>query len=114
MQGIDSFIKELKIGLKKYFPGKDIQYLIKTTRSLKAHILLEKEVFIAVRYNARNERTDFALIYKKQRVLGYDNLKQWHFHPYDEPNSHIPCEKPSIEEVFSQMKNVMDTLFEKE
>jgi hypothetical protein len=58
----------------------------------------KEELFIAVRYNARNERMDFALIRDGKRVFGYDNLKEWHCHPSADPSQHIPCAKPSVDQ----------------
>lgn len=66
---------------------------------------------MAVRYNARNERTDFALIKNNRRIIGYDNLKQWHYHPYEDPSKHIPCEKPSINTIFYEIRKVVDFLY---
>jgi hypothetical protein len=72
--------------------------------SLKVNIHLETNNFISIRYNARNGRMDFALISNNQRIFGYDNLKTWHYHPYEDPLSHVPCDPPSIDKILSDTK----------
>src|SRR6266446_8239104 len=52
-------------------------------------------------------RTDFALIRNEQRIFGYDNLGGWHRHPAEDPRSHIPCDKPSVEQVFHYIKSLV-------
>jgi hypothetical protein len=71
------------------------------------NVILKKGVFIAVRYNARNGRKDFALIEDDKRVFGYDNLKNWHHHPFHCPESHIKCEEPSIKKAFMEIQAII-------
>ena len=78
---VQEFLVELDLGLKKHFPSHEVEIFLHTPKSFKANVLLSEGIFIAVRYNARNERTDFVLIKNKQRIFGYDNLKHWHYHP---------------------------------
>ena len=101
---METFLKNLKKSLKKNFSGYRIEYLIKTLQSLKANIYLEESYFIAVRYNARNGRVDIALICDNQRIFGYDNLKVWHLHPYEDPSRHDPCEPPPMDKILSDTK----------
>jgi hypothetical protein len=103
---INAFLSEIKTSLRKHFPEYRIDFLIRTNKSLKANIYIEDNLFIALRYNARNERIDFALIKNNQRIFGYDNLKEWHYHPYENPSNHIHCERPSIEKIISDIKKV--------
>jgi hypothetical protein len=105
-QNVDTFLSEIEASLKKHFKNFRCEILFKTPKSLKANIILDKDLFIAVRYNARNERTDFALIHNNQRIFGYDNLKHWHYHPFKNPSRHISCDKPSINKIISDIKEV--------
>ncbi len=105
---METFLKNLKKSLKKNFPGYRIEYLIRTFQSLKANIHLEENYFISIRYNARNERIDVALISNNRRIFGYDNLKKWHFHPYENPPTHVPCQIPSIDKILSDTKKYYD------
>ena len=106
IHNVDVFLSEVKNSLIKHFTEYRFEVLIKTPLSLIANIHIGKELFIAVRYNARNERVDFALIHNKQRTFGYDNLKEWHFHPVENPEDHISCEKPSVDEIISKIKEI--------
>lgn len=103
---VDDFLSDINSSVEKHFSKYRFEILLNTPRSLKANIHIAENLFIAVRYNARNERMDFALIHNKQRIFGYDNLKEWHYHPVENPEGHIPCEKPSIDEVISKIKEV--------
>ena len=71
---------------------------------MKARVYLDDNCFISLRYNARNNRVDVALIKDERRIFGYDNLKQWHLHPYENPSDHIHCRRPSIEKMISDTK----------
>lgn len=107
---VDAFLEKIKASLKRYFSNYKIEFLIKTPRSLKANIFLESNLFIAVRYNARNKRMDFALILDDLRIFGYDNLKEWHYHPFGRESDHIPCEKPSIEKIIYEINEVYNSV----
>lgn len=108
MKGLDveAFLSQLRSSLEKNFTGYRIEPIFKTPKSFKANVYLGNDLFIAVRYNARNERTDFALIRNDKRIFGYDNLKEWHYHPFEEPENHIPCEKPSIARIISEIQKI--------
>jgi hypothetical protein len=53
---------------------------------------------------------DFALIHHRERVFGYDNLKEWHYHPFESPEKHIPCEEPALEKIIEEIKKVLEML----
>ncbi len=101
---VEAFLSEITSSLRKHFTEYKIEFLLRTPKSLKCNIYFVASLFIAVRYNARNERIDFALIQNNQRIFGYDNLKEWHCHPYENPSAHIPCDKPSIDKIISDIR----------
>jgi hypothetical protein len=105
---VNEFVAELETSISKHFSSFRFIVLLQTFNSYKAHIVLNEGCLISARYNTRNERTDFALILNQQRIFGYDNLKSWHYHPYSDPSQHIPCSKPTIDQVISEMKAVFD------
>lgn len=110
ISSVDTFILEVEASLKSHFDGYKIVFLIRTPKSVKANIYLCEKVFISFRYNARNGRTDFALIQNEQRVFGYDNLKTWHCHPYTNPSKHVACSNPSTNKIISDIKHVYNSL----
>ena len=52
------------------------------------------------------------MIYQDQRAFGHDNLKTWHVHPFNASNTHLPCEEPSMEQIFIEMNGIRDRLTE--
>lgn len=100
---VETFLAEISASLTRLYPSYTLEFLLRTPKSLKANVHLRERLFIAVRYNARNGRMDFALIRDGKRVFGYDNLKEWHCHPSADPSRHIPCEKPSVDQVISEI-----------
>lgn len=111
MQKIESFVDELERLRDKYFPGRNLKYLIRTPRSLKADIQISNDTFISIRYNSINGRKDFALIHKRQRTFGYDNLKTWHVHPFNSPGIHQSCNaEPAMNQIFIEIRDIYETL----
>ena len=107
MQDVETFLEELQSATDAYFPDASIQFILKTSKSLKVNVLLKKGAFIAARYNARNGRKDVAVIENDKRIFGYDNLKSWHHHPLHDPESHIQCEEPSMKKVLMEIQAVL-------
>lgn len=65
---------------------------------LKIRIKLRENIFIDIYFNAENDRKDFALIYNNERIFGYDNLKEWHMHP---------CEEPTLKQIFKEISEII-------
>lgn len=107
---VKEFQKEVESALKTNALPFRIQIIIQSPRSFKANFHLYDDVFIAVRYNTRNARMDFALIQNQERIFGFDNLKEWHYHPFENPEQHILCEQPAIEQIIAQIKSVLNKL----
>lgn len=106
---IEDFKNELGMYCKRYFPEAAARVEELLSCYIKLRILISPDLFIAIRYNAQNGRQDFQLIYRGERVFGIDNLKQWHYHPPENPEAHVPCLEPSLEEVFCKVKEVVET-----
>ena len=85
MESVDTFFESIKKAACQYFSNSSIKYILRTDKSLKLNIQIEEDIFIAIRYNSRNGRKDFALISQNNRIFGYDNLKTWHYHPVSNP-----------------------------
>lgn len=64
--------------------------------SLRDHLI--DDTFIEVFANVLTEKVAFALILDQRRINGKDNAKiGWHVHPWDDPNTHHPCDPVSFE-----------------
>lgn len=107
---VDGFFEVVEVELKKRFASYKTEILLQSEKSLKANFRFSSKLFLAVRYNSRNGRMDFALIKNNRRIFGYDNLKQWHVHPYENPDEHVPCEKPGIDKIIADVKSITDKI----
>ncbi|MBZ0191452.1 MAG: hypothetical protein K8F34_07135 [Candidatus Kuenenia stuttgartiensis] len=94
--------------LEKYFPSIRIDSKEKRGIILEVRAHIDEATFIVVYANAITGKRSFALISKGERIIGYDNYKFWHYHPPGEPNSHIPCDEPSIESIILEFKAVQE------
>lgn len=103
-----SFLAEITSLLKIHFEDFNFEVIFKTQKSLKINVHLALNIFVAIRYNSRNGRMDFALIHNDKRIFGYDNLKEWHYHPYENPSEHIPCIKPTLEKIIMDIKKIYE------
>ena len=56
-------------------------------------IFLKDDVFVDAFYNEATGKTSFALIKNSQRIFGADNTGEWHWHPFDSPDSHLSSNK---------------------
>ena len=79
---IDAFYHELSRWQNELFPTATVTITTHLAAYLKLNIEITADTFIAIRFNAENSRQDFALIHQHQRIFGYDNLRQWHYHPF--------------------------------
>ena len=77
---------------------------------LRVRTAISKESFVDVYFNEETQRTDYALIHKGERVYGVDNLKGWHYHPFQAVEQHLPCPEPSAREVFEEMRVIVEAL----
>ena len=94
--------------LEKYFPSIRIESKEKRGIILEVRAPIDEVTFIVVYANAITGKRSFALISKGERIIGYDNYKFWHYHPPGEPNSHIPCDEPSIESIILEFKAIQE------
>ncbi|MFH1634162.1 MAG: hypothetical protein ABIG63_09145 [Chloroflexota bacterium] len=100
---IDEFEIILREAVAHHLP--EASFRVRKQRSiiLRGTISINDETFIQVYFNALTEKTSYALIYKRERVMGYDNYRFWHCHPMGESQKHIPCEEPTIVEAIAKI-----------
>jgi len=107
-------IKEFKDRLKKnaddFFHQKNIQIVEKRGIIIETRINFNENVFLEIYFNSLNQKTSYALISNSIRIFGCDNYKFWHVHPFNKSTEHIECQEPSMEELFSENKNHIQTL----
>ncbi|MGI9861845.1 hypothetical protein SDD30_10760 [Moorella naiadis] len=73
---------------------------------VKGKIELKDDGFLKVYYNERTGTLAFALINEEKRVWGIDrdNLRGWHCHPFDEPESHQTITAQSLLDIINEVE----------
>jgi hypothetical protein len=101
-----AFQRALERALQTYAPLAKVTIEVKRDITLISRVIVDDETFIAVYYNALSEKTSFALIHNGQRVVGYDNYRFCHYHPPNAPNTHRPCDKPTVSDAIETLIEV--------
>lgn len=79
---------------------------------LKGRASLDKNRFLQIYFNGLTGTTAFALVEKEKRIWGidYDNLRGWHLHPLENPETHSEITPKTIEEIISFVSEVWTEL----
>ncbi len=109
-ENIDDFTEELKALSHEYLPESKIETIYKRTGKVSLRIIITTSFFIDVYANIESNRYDFSLIKDNQRILGYDNLESWHYHPLNKQDDHIVITEPSLNFIFNEIINVIHRL----
>ena len=112
-QELDNFVIRLQTEALQRWKDVPVVVLNRRVNFLKARIAVEKRLFIDVYYNVMNGRLSFALILEGERVFGYDKVKTWHRHPFEDSSQHVLCAEPTLGQVFSEMAKVISTSIER-
>ncbi len=76
-----------------------------TSAAINIRLSLSAGGFIDAFHNEQTGTTAFTLIHQDQRVFGADNTGEWHIHPFDNPDLHIPIHKAmSFDEFISEIE----------
>jgi len=65
-----------------------IEILLLDEPVTKIKAIINAHTFINIFYNAESEKYSFALIKNNKRIFGVDNTRNWHIHPFENPDSH--------------------------
>ena len=107
---IEDFRKLIILAAKHNFPDANILLAEKRDITLEARIRITEKIIVEVYYNSLTDKKSLSLIKENQRIMGYDSYKYWHIHPRDNVTSHVPCQEPSIERIFEEMKEIILSL----
>lgn len=79
---------------------------------LKGRVILKKSRFLQIFFNELTGTTAFALIEKDKRIWGidYDNMRGWHLHPQENPETHLEITPKTIEEIIDDISQVWTNL----
>ena len=94
---LEGFESAFRAAVAAAFPSASVERVHWTIIAIKLRADLNEHRFIDVFFNARNRRTDLAVIERGERIFGYDNLGGWHRHPRRTPERHKACAEPSLE-----------------
>lgn len=68
--------------------------------------------FIEIFFNSETDKHSFALIKNDRRIYGVDNTKDWHIHPFESPNAHVPSQPTSFKEFIKALEDSKNKWFE--
>ena len=75
---------------------------------LKSRLFIETDVFIDVFFNSMTGTISYTVVKNRSRIFGIDmdNIRGWHEHSLEHPDTHAPCKPVTFKEFYSQvMKN---------
>ena len=107
MISLDALRDQLCDLFKKQFP--DSEFTINERRStiLEIRIFFTPDLFMESYFNSITGKKSFALVESGKRIWGYDNYRYWHHHPIENPESHIPCNEPSLRKIVDEVQKVI-------
>lgn len=80
----------------------EIQLLDEPVVKIKA--LLGTNTFINIFYNAETLKYSFVLVRNNKRIFGIDNTKNWHTHPFENPESHLETTEMSLADFIKMLE----------
>jgi hypothetical protein len=105
---IDSFVEELSRLCLQYFPTARLETVYHRSAMASLRLIITPHLFIDIYCNTRTARFDFSLIQDSVRIFGYDNLQSWHHHPFENPDTHVDCLEPTLEQMVSEIALLVD------
>lgn len=75
---------------------------------LNGRVILKKNRFLQVYFNELTGTIAFALIEDEKRLWGidFDNIRGWHLHPLENPESHSNINPMTVEEIINSLINI--------
>ena len=92
---------------KNQFPHAEFFISERRSAILEIRIFFTPEVFMESYFNAITGKKSFALVESGKRIWGYDNYRYWHHHPIENPESHVPCNEPSLKKIVDEVQTVL-------
>jgi hypothetical protein len=79
---------------------------------LKGRAILKKDRFLQIYFNEHTGTIAFVLIEKEKRIWGidYDNMRGWHLHPMENPDTHYSIDNKTIEEIIKTLVDIWSFL----
>lgn len=61
---------------------------------IKIRAFLTDDSFIDAFFNEVTGKIAYAWVKDERRILGVDNTRRWHWHPFTAPETHVPTKSP--------------------
>ncbi len=84
----------------KYDFIKSIEILLLDEPVVKIKATVDDKTFISIFYNASTQKHSFAVIRDNKRIFGVDNTRNWHIHPFKNPDSHKDTKPLDLSDFF--------------
>ncbi|HNH09440.1 MAG TPA: hypothetical protein PK683_13145, partial [Leptospiraceae bacterium] len=103
-----------------FFSKKNYVLLIEEMQNdptrLKIRAKLKREYFLETRMNQKSNTLSFCLLKDEKRIWGldYDVLRDWHIHPFENPDSHLNISPKTLPEILEIFHSIMEELYSKE
>ncbi len=107
---IEQFEIKLRSALAHHLPKAQIVLERQRSVLIQGRIVIDDGLFLNVYFNALTSKTIYALIHDEQRVMGYDNYRFWHFHPFGSPDQHLPCDEPSVDTAIAAVASAVNAI----
>ena len=107
---VDQFLQELSLLKDEFFPESRLETVYSRLDKVSLRLVMTAVLFVDLYFNAENGRFDFTLIHNNKRVFGYDNLKNWHCHPFANPEEHLECNQPALRQIVQETASVIVSL----
>ena len=105
---INSVIKEANDVADKY--KLQLVEIDNTENIISMKLVIDKELFIQIYGNAKKDKLNFTLVFKRKRLYGYDSEGgKYHCHPFNNPDDHLfTNEKKSIQEFVKESMRFLE------
>ena len=107
---LEAFLNELHLLKDEFFPNARLEIMYSRINKVSLRLLIDIAVFVDIYFNVESSRFDFTLIKGGRRLFGYDNLKSWHYHPVENPDSHVNCDQPALRLIVKETARVVNSL----
>ena len=89
MQTVEDLLGEVHQALLNYAYYVRYEIISRGVHYGKVRLVINKDLFVQVNRNEQASLTNFALIYRLQRIYGRDEDRGiWHQHPFSTPEHH--------------------------
>ena len=97
------FSKQAINTCSKYAFSQSIELQLLDEPVVKIKAIVDVDTFINIFYNAETAKYSFALIKHNRRIFGVDNTRNWHIHPFENPESHIETVEMSLSDFLEML-----------